>query len=75
MASRKFNPLILVVLVPTHLVVTSLAWRDIRDRPDDRIRGSKKLWRMATASNMTWSLAYLLFGRKRGMANQAAPAN
>jgi hypothetical protein len=70
-ALRKLNPIIYIVLIPAHIFVTSLAWRDLKDRPDDQIRGSKKLWRIATASNSAWSLAYLLFGRKREASNDA----
>lgn len=71
MALRKLNPLLYLALIPVHILVTSLAWRDLKDRPDDQIRGSKKLWRIATASNISWSLAYLLIGRKSDASRDA----
>lgn len=65
MAKRTPNPKVIVALVVGHLALTTLAWRDIRHRPDDQIRGSKKVWRLATGANSVNSLAYFLFGRKR----------
>jgi hypothetical protein len=72
MALRKLTPAVFVLLIPAHVFLTSLAWRDLKDRPDEQVRGSKKLWRWATASNVTWSLAYLVIGRKRNAVPLAA---
>jgi len=36
-----------------------------RCHTDDQIRGSKKVWRLATGANSGNSLVYFLFGRKR----------
>jgi len=55
-----------------HLLVTSLVWRDIRNRPADRIRGSKRLWRLATAANSGNSVLYPLIGRKRANTPEVA---
>jgi hypothetical protein len=52
-------------LLVVHLVVTSLTWRDLRERTADEVRGPKRLWRVASAANMSNSLAYFVFGRKR----------
>jgi hypothetical protein len=49
-----------------HLVITAVTWRDLRHRSDDQVRGSKKIWRMASAVNTLGSLAYWLFGRQPG---------
>jgi hypothetical protein len=65
MPKRAPNPKVIAAIVAGHLAVTTLAWRDIRRRPDDQIRGSKKVWRVATGANSANSLAYFLFGRKR----------
>jgi hypothetical protein len=62
---RRLSPPVLAALVAAHLVVTALTWRDIKDRADDEIRGSKRFWRIASAAQMGNSLAYWLFGRKR----------
>jgi hypothetical protein len=59
------KPKLYAALLVAHLVVTSLTWRDIRSRSDQELRGSKRLWRLASASNMSNSLVYYLVGRKR----------
>jgi hypothetical protein len=64
MATRRPNPKVIAAIVAGHLALTTFAWRDIRHRPDDEVRGSKKVWRMATAVNSVHTLAYFIFGRK-----------
>jgi hypothetical protein len=49
-----------------HVVITAFTWRDLRRRTDDQVRGSKRIWRMASAVNTLGSLAYWLFGRQPG---------
>jgi hypothetical protein len=61
----KSKPKFYTALLVAHLIVTSLTWRDIRSRSDDDIRGPKRLWRVASAANMSNSLVYYLVGRKR----------
>ncbi|MFZ0169369.1 MAG: hypothetical protein WAL64_08095 [Candidatus Dormiibacterota bacterium] len=65
MTRRSPNPAVLAAILSTHLVVTALTWRSLRRRTADQVRGSKRLWRIASASNTGWSIAYFLFGRKR----------
>jgi hypothetical protein len=65
MARPKPSPRLIATLAVAHLIVTSLVWRDLRRRTDDQIRGSKRIWRIASAANMSNSLAYVLIGRKR----------
>jgi hypothetical protein len=65
MVKRAPSPKVIAAIVVGHLVLTSLAWRDIGHRPDDQIRGNKKVWRVATGANSVNSLAYFIFGRKR----------
>jgi hypothetical protein len=66
----KPSKLLLVVIGVTHLGITAWTWRDIRQRPADQIRGSKKLWRILSAANTTGSGAYWLAGRR----NARSPA-
>jgi hypothetical protein len=47
-----------------HLLVTAATWRDLSRRPANRVRGSKALWRVASAANTGGSVAYFLIGRK-----------
>jgi hypothetical protein len=64
MAKRKPNKVLLAVFGGLHLLVTAAAWRDLKSRRPDQIRGSKTLWRILSALNTAGSLAYLLIGRK-----------
>lgn len=59
------SPRVLAALVVAHVIVVTLTWRDIRYRTDDQIRGSKRLWRIASAGQMGNALVYWLFARKR----------
>ena len=65
MTRRSPSPAILAAILAAHLVVIALTWHSLRRRTADQVRGSKRLWRMASASNTGWSIAYFLFGRKR----------
>ena len=62
---RKLTPAQWAAVLIAHVVVASLVWRDLRHRPDDQIRGSKRFWRIASAANSGNSLIYLVFGRRR----------
>jgi hypothetical protein len=55
---------VVAVAVLVWVVVTPLVWKDLRHRPPDQVRGSKRMWRLASA-NLVGSLAYLVIGRKR----------
>jgi len=56
----------LVVLVLAEVGLAALTWRDIRNRPAEEIRGSKRLWRVISTINPGNSVAYWLVGRKYG---------
>jgi hypothetical protein len=64
--NRKPNRIVLVLAYTAlvHAPVTAMTWRNLRDRPDAYVRGSKRIWRVASALNTTWSAAYWLFGRR-----------
>ena len=62
---RRPNKFVLAAIGVVHLTVVTLTWRDIRQRPEDQIRGSKRLWRVLSASNTAGSGAYWLAGRRR----------
>jgi hypothetical protein len=62
----KPNKLLLVAIGVAHLGITALTWRDVRNRPTEQIRGSKKLWRVLSAANTVGSGAYWVAGRRRG---------
>ena len=65
MERRKPNPKLIAAILVGHAAVAALTWRDLRNRPDDQVRGKKKWWRIASAANSSNSLLYLLFGRKK----------
>lgn len=41
------------------------AWLDLRRRPADQVRGSKRAWKPALFVNFIGPLAYLFLGRRR----------
>jgi hypothetical protein len=47
-----------------HLIVTTLTWRDLARRSPAQIRGSARLWRVASGLNTLGSVAYWTVGRK-----------
>ncbi len=56
---------ILVVVLVIHVILLKLTWLDLRGRPDDAVRGNKRVWRTWSTLNTTGSVAYWLFGRRR----------
>jgi hypothetical protein len=40
------------------MVITTLTWHDLRNRPVETVRGSKKVWRMVSDLNTLGSVAY-----------------
>jgi hypothetical protein len=55
-----------VVLVgATQLGLLAAALADIRRRPQEEIRGSKRAWVAAAFVNFVGPLSYFLFGRRR----------
>jgi len=55
---------VLLLYLPVHILVAALTWRDIGHRPADRVRGSKRLWRLVSALNTLGAVAYWLAGRR-----------
>ena len=47
------------------VLLAAAALLDLRRRPSDQVRGSKKLWAAATSVNFVGPLAYFSFGRRR----------
>jgi hypothetical protein len=43
-------------------LLTAALW-DIARRPDDEIKGSKRMWRLVVFINFVGPIAYFLFGR------------
>ena len=46
------------------VLLAAAALLDLRRRPAEEVRGSKKLWAAATMVNFVGPLAYFLFGRR-----------
>jgi hypothetical protein len=63
---RKPNKYVLAAMLVVHVVVVSLTWRDIRNRPVEQIRGNKKFWRVVSALNTGNAAIYWVVGRRRG---------
>jgi hypothetical protein len=47
-------------------LLAAAALLDLRRRPSEQVRGSKKLWAVAALVNFFGPLAYFAFGRRRG---------
>jgi hypothetical protein len=62
MRDRKQTILIATLLL-IWAIVTPYVWRDLERQPAERIRGSKWMWRVASA-NLLGSAAYVVFGRR-----------
>ena len=60
----KRGKIVLGAVVAAQTVSSALAWRDLAQRPDDRVRGPKKLWRVIVTINPGNSIAYWLLGRR-----------
>jgi hypothetical protein len=61
----------LVALVLAEVGLAALTWRDLRHRPADEIRGSKRFWRVISTINPGNSAAYWLVGRKHRRSRPA----
>jgi len=61
---RKPNKYVLVAIATGHIVITALTWRDLSRRPDDEVRGDKRVWRVLSALNTSNSALYWLIGRR-----------
>jgi membrane-anchored protein YejM (alkaline phosphatase superfamily) len=55
---------VFAVILMVELVFATFAWRDLRNRTEDQVRGSKRVWHVAILANPGNSIAYWLIGRK-----------
>lgn len=58
-----FRVIVQMILGMVQLALLISALRDIRRRPADQIRGSKRLWTMVSLINWVGPIAYFKFGR------------
>jgi hypothetical protein len=65
---------ILIVILAVHVILLKLTWLDLRVRPDDAVRGQKRVWRVWSTVNTTGSVAYWLFGRRRVVESEVEVA-
>lgn len=65
---------LLAIVVPAEVVLAVAAWRDLARRPEELVRGSKKLWRRLVLLNPGNSVLYWLFGRRRTPLDLASRA-
>jgi hypothetical protein len=68
--SEQRSRVIKVVLLclPVHILIAALTWHDVSHRRADQVRGSKRLWRLASALNTLGAVAYWLAGTTRDIA-------
>jgi hypothetical protein len=62
--NRRRKKQVVGTALVVHVAVAALTWRDIRNRPDERVRGNKTFWRVASALNTVNSAAYWVVGRR-----------
>jgi hypothetical protein len=66
MAKKPLTARTFALILAAHSAVAALTWRDLRARPAEQVRGSKRVWRVASAVNTVGSVAYWLVGRRQG---------
>ncbi|GAA2944699.1 PLDc N-terminal domain-containing protein [Glutamicibacter sp. BW77] len=54
-----------IVTAIIELTLTIAALRDLQKRPAEQVKGSKKLWALASLINIFGPIAYFLFGRRK----------
>lgn len=63
LSPRQRRGIVVTGVVQIALLLAAL--RDLRRRPAEQIRGSKRLWSAAVFVNWLGPLAYFLYGRRR----------
>jgi hypothetical protein len=58
--------ILIAIVVPLEIVSAVFAWRDLRSRSDDELRGPKRFWRLVIVANPGNSVLYWLLGRREG---------
>jgi hypothetical protein len=64
LSPQKQLTISVVGLIQVSLLAAALI--DIRRRPAEQIKGSKKLWTLVAFINFVGPIAYFMIGRKRG---------
>ena len=57
----------LIGLGVVEVVLLAAAQLDIRRRPAEQIKGTKRTWRLVSLVNLLGPLAYFVFGRRRDL--------
>ena len=67
------NRRIIAVVAAVEAALKVLMLADLKRRPADQVKGSKKVWALSTIVNSAGiiPLAYFVFGRRRGVASDA----
>ena len=68
---RKLDPRILLALALLQAVAGTLTVRDVKNRPDELVRGPKLLWKLWGGTNLAGVAVYWLWGRKKPAELQA----
>ncbi len=55
---------VVVPVLTGHAPAAAWAWRDIRQQPAQQVRGSKTVWRIASAASTPGPAGYWLIGRR-----------
>jgi hypothetical protein len=57
-------------LLVVQFALLGAALRDVRRRPEQELRGSRRLWTLAVFVNFVGPVAYFLFGRRPGQQDR-----
>jgi hypothetical protein len=72
LSPRQQRAIIAAGVVQNALLVAALI--DLRRRPAEQVKGSKRLWVAVSFVNFIGPIAYFVFGRKRDVATPAVSA-
>jgi hypothetical protein len=64
MVRRPSHPVLVALIVVAEVISSVYAWRDLAQRSDAQVRGSKKGWRVFIVANPGNSLVYWAAGRR-----------
>ena len=61
---RPSKKQVIATVVAVEVVSAAYAYRDLSKRPDESVRGPKRMWRIVMALNPGNSIIYWLLGRR-----------
>lgn len=63
--NKKQFRLIIAADATVHVIAAGMTWWDLWNRPETQLRGTPKIWHVASAASIGGSIAYWLVGRRK----------